>query len=239
MKPDIDAAAAGEAMVDDLMRFMPEGMSPNGWAVAAGVNRTVWGDIRRHGNPSRRTLARLLDVAGSSLAEFEALRVGVTAIGEAMDMTALASPRSRWRGPPPKDMPIFAAQECDPIIVGAVRVPAFRLDRVIRDRIARPHSLQSAVDSFGFTIPVSNMWPRFRAGRTLLVTPSLAPTIGEDLLLTLIDKADSPMMGSSFVAELVWQDSDAIRVRYFSPGVELTVERRRIGRIERIVGEAI
>jgi hypothetical protein len=28
----------------------------NAWAVNAGVSRTVWANIRRHGNPSRRTL---------------------------------------------------------------------------------------------------------------------------------------------------------------------------------------
>ena len=61
---------------DDLMRFKPEGMTPNGWAMKAGVSRTVWSDMRRHGNPSRRTLEKLLGAAGSSLAEFEALRIG-------------------------------------------------------------------------------------------------------------------------------------------------------------------
>ena len=52
---------------------MPEGLSPNAWAVKAGVSRTVWADMRRHGNPSRRTLELLLAAADSSLAEFEAL----------------------------------------------------------------------------------------------------------------------------------------------------------------------
>src|SRR5689334_18463465 len=57
------------------MRFKPEGLTPNAWAVLAGVSRTVWADMKRHGNPSRRTLERLLKAAGSSLAEFEALRI--------------------------------------------------------------------------------------------------------------------------------------------------------------------
>ena len=60
----------------DLMRLKPDELTPNGWAVKAGVSRTVWSDMRRHGNPSRRTLEKLLDAAGSSLAEFEALRIG-------------------------------------------------------------------------------------------------------------------------------------------------------------------
>ena len=61
---------------DDLMRFKPEGMTPNGWAMKAGVSRTVWSDMRRHGNPSRRTLEKLLGAAGSSLAIARPLTVG-------------------------------------------------------------------------------------------------------------------------------------------------------------------
>ena len=60
----------------DLMRLKPQGWTANAWAVRAGVSRTVWTDMRRHGNPSRRTLEKLLTAAGSSLAEFEAPRVG-------------------------------------------------------------------------------------------------------------------------------------------------------------------
>ena len=72
-----------EPIYRDLMRFKPEGLSPNAWAVKAGVSRTVWSDIRRHGNPSRRTLEKLLTAAGSSLAEFEALRIGPELRGSA------------------------------------------------------------------------------------------------------------------------------------------------------------
>ena len=70
------ADAEESQLYRDLMRFKPDGLTANGWAVKAGVSRSVWADMRRHGNPSRRTLAKLLAVAGSSLAEFEALQVG-------------------------------------------------------------------------------------------------------------------------------------------------------------------
>src|SRR5919107_1864122 len=69
-------AGDNSGIYQDLMRLRPEGMTPNAWATKAGVSRTVWSDMRRHGNPSRRTLEKLLTAAGSSLAEFEALRLG-------------------------------------------------------------------------------------------------------------------------------------------------------------------
>src|SRR5215212_7554641 len=70
------AAIEESQIYRDLMRFRPEHLTPNAWAVKAGVSRAVWADMRRHGNPSRRTLEKLLEAAGSSLAEFEALRIG-------------------------------------------------------------------------------------------------------------------------------------------------------------------
>src|SRR3954467_13586755 len=87
---------------DDLMRFRPEGVTPNAWALRAGVSRTVWSDMRRHGNPSRRTLEKLLVAAGSSLAELEAPRIspgsrpGAQAAGSVLG----DSRASGWRDAP-------------------------------------------------------------------------------------------------------------------------------------------
>ena len=79
--------ALGESQIyRDLMRFKPESLSPNAWAVKAGVSRSVWSDMRRHGNPSRRTLQKLLAAAGSSLAEFVfvVLAIGLSLVLQAV-----------------------------------------------------------------------------------------------------------------------------------------------------------
>ena len=91
-------ATADSQIYRDLMRMKPDELSPNAWAVKAGVSRTVWSDMRRHGNPSRRTLEKLLGAAGSSLAEFEALRVGPE-LGRSAGSGGLADRRPGW-GPP-------------------------------------------------------------------------------------------------------------------------------------------
>src|SRR3954464_12564985 len=94
----------------DLMRFKPEHLTANAWAVKAGVSRTVWTDMRRHGNPSRRTLEKLLVTVGSSLAEFEALRLGpeprqlaANAAGHVGDM------RWGWAQAPLPPLPLVAS----------------------------------------------------------------------------------------------------------------------------------
>ena len=91
---------AGARLIEELMRFKPDGLTANGWAVQAGVSRTIWADLRRHGNPSRRTLEKLLAAAGSSLAEFEALRVGEAAPASADRECRPGRPRPRLAGAP-------------------------------------------------------------------------------------------------------------------------------------------
>src|SRR5512138_1253383 len=98
-------SGAGEKLFEELMRFKPDGLTANGWAVKAGVARTIWSDLRRHGNPSRRTLEKLLGAAGMSLAEFEALRVGHSPPELVAD--GLAEPGRAWRGAALAQIPLF------------------------------------------------------------------------------------------------------------------------------------
>src|SRR6478609_64683 len=83
------------AIYRDVMRFKPNDLTPNAWAVRAGVSRTVWADMRRHGNPSRRTLEKLLAAASSSLAEFEALRLGPDRAAIDVSSTSIGD-KSAW-----------------------------------------------------------------------------------------------------------------------------------------------
>lgn len=239
------SAPEGEAMVAELMRFLPDGLTPNGWAVGAGVNRAVWGDIRRHGNASRRTLEKLLDFAGSSLAEFEALRVTPIAkpVGDptssaARSSAVLSDGRRGWRGGPSETLPLLGAEATEALLLGAARVPTFRLSRTREGSIARPASIREMTGAYAFALPVGNMWPRFRQGQRLVVTPTVAPVLGDDVLVRIAESR-APARHVGFVAELVWKDAHAVRLRHFSPGVEYTLERSRIAGMERIVGAAI
>src|SRR6185369_10608929 len=90
------------------MRMKPDELSPNAWAVKAGVSRTIWSDLRRHGNPSRRTLEKLLGAAGMTLAEFEALRVEHSPTQEVA--VGLAEPGRSWRGATPTPLSLFTTR---------------------------------------------------------------------------------------------------------------------------------
>lgn len=103
-------AGADESQIyRELMRFKPEGLSANAWAVKAGVSRTVWADMRRQENPSRRTLEKLLTAAGSSLAEFEALRVGVEPNYLSNNAGSVGEGAQRaWNPAQPQPLPLLA-----------------------------------------------------------------------------------------------------------------------------------
>lgn len=226
------------SIYDDLMRFKPDGMSPNGWAVHAGVSRTVWADMKRHDNPSRRTLEKLLAVAGSSLAEFEALRIGdaenprqqdpVDAVGD------IGAPG--WRGAPLPPIPVFwtavSSARC-----GDCTIDCLLIDRSRRTAsVARPLSLARDQTAFAVATLDNRMWPRFRPGRHIIVSALAPVAIGDDVLVTLVQTNESREL--SIVGELARRSAEAAELRQFNPADTIHIDGAEIGAIAKIVGEA-
>jgi hypothetical protein len=226
----------------DLMRFKPEDLTPNAWAVKAGVSRAVWADMRRHGNPSRRTLEKLLQAAGSSLAEFEALRLGDEPRARALAGAIVEDARSSMWAPaqlPP--LPLIATS-----LVGELREPGsgidlmeVRLDELI-ERLPRPISLASDPQSYAITVVGSSMWPRFRPGRRVAVSPRAPVAVGDDVLISLGpsegDRADDRL---ALIAELVRRTNDSVELRQFNPDRSFKVETGEIATVHKIAGELL
>ena len=224
---------------DDLMRFKPDGMSPNGWAVLAGVSRTVWADMKRHDNPSRRTLEKLLAVAGSSLAEFEALRIGDTAAepNERGLVGAVGVLRaSNWRGAPLPSIPVFWSA------LSTARCREGAIDCLIIDRsqrissVARPSSLATDQAAFAVTMLDNRMWPRFRPGRHIIVAAMVPAAIGDDVLVTLRPAHDRRAL--AIAGELVRRSADAVELLQFNPGKTIRLDGEDVDAIAKIVGES-
>ncbi|MBA3667316.1 MAG: helix-turn-helix transcriptional regulator [Sphingomonas sp.] len=234
-------ANADASLYSDLMRFMPDGMTPNAWAVRAGVSRTVWADMRRHGNPSRKTLEKLLAAADSTLAEFEALRLGegplvdprneVTGVGDAL------SPA--WRAGPRSPLPLLstsAAGEWGGLGSG---IELIMLDRtIVVDRIARPDSLASDAHGYAVTVLGDAMWPRYRPGRRLIVSPRAPVAIGDDVLVELRHDNGQETTVTALIKELVRRSAGFLELRQYNPDIEFRVDAADISAIHKIVGEA-
>lgn len=234
--------AAGESqIVRDLMRFKPEELSPNAWALNAGVSRSVWTDMRRHGNPSRRTLERLLAAAGSSLAEFEALRLGP----EPRQPVSIAAgrfgdARSVWNPARLPPLPLIVSN-----LAGEWGDPDSRIElveirpRELLDRLPRPTSLATDPDAYAITVVGDSMWPRFRPGRRIAVSPRSPVAIGDDVLVRLRQPASSDGRELVLIKELVKRTAGYVELRQFNPDVGIRVEAVEVEAMLKVAGELI
>jgi phage repressor protein C with HTH and peptisase S24 domain len=225
----------------DLMRLKPDDLSPNAWALRAGVSRTVWSDMRRHGNPSRRTLEKLLVAAGSSLAEFEALRIspgsrpGAQAAGSVLG----DSRASDWRDAPLTPIPVFATSMAGEWGDAVERIEQTELDRRnVLERLARPVSLANDPEAYGLTIVGDSMWPRFRPGRRVAVSPKAPVSVGDDVVLYLMsESAEADVKALVLVKELVRRTGSYVELRQFNPDATFRVPEESVGAIHKVAGE--
>lgn len=230
----------GAQLLEDLMRFRPEDVSPNAWAVRAGVSRTIWSDLRRHGNPSRRTLEKLLLAAGSSLAEFEALRIGRTPPAPEPNAN-IADPRSSgWRGAPLQPIPIVEAT-----LAGAWGEEKSGIElielrrRSVCGHVIRPASMAYDSDAYALVNPGKAMWPRFRPGRILLVSPAAPVNAGDDVLVQLRSSLGRDDAVQALARELVRRTSSFVELRQFHPDTIFRVRAADVAALHKVMGEAI
>lgn len=221
----------------DLMRFKPEHLSPNAWAVKAGVSRTVWSDMRRHGNPSRRTLEKLLVAAGSSLAEFEALRIAGEPRRDTLVAAGIADARAAsWTPARLPPLPLIATSLGGEwgAAGGGIQLVELRPDTFV-DRLPRPSSLATDPHAYAVTIVGDSMWPRFRPGRRIAVSPGSPVAIGDDILLRLQAERGGVRLG--LIGEFVKRTNESVELRQFNPDANFSVATGEIEALHRISGE--
>ena len=225
----------------DLMRFKPDRLTANGWAVTAGVSRSVWADMRRHGNPSRRTLAKLLEAAGSSLAEFEALRIGEKAQPPAATVAAgVSDPRGpKWSPAPAVPVQLYATAMGGEYGTAGHQVELTEIDTSsVIEKLVRPDTLAADRDAYAVTIVGDSMWPRFRPGRRVMVSPRAPVAIGDDVVVHL--RSEGRAEGGVvriLIKELLRRTPGFVELRQFNPDVSFRIKAEEIAAIHKVVGE--
>jgi len=226
----------------DVMRFKPDDLTPNAWAVKAGVSRAVWADMRRHGNPSRRTLQKLLGAIGSSLAEFEALRPGDERFARSSAASGLGeSGTSAWSPAQLPTLPMVGTSLAGELDRpgGGIALIEIRSDEII-DRLPRPVALVSDPLAFAITMVATSMWPRFRPGRRIAVSPRSPVAIGDDVLVSLSGSGEKDGSGKqAVIGELVRRAKDSVELRQFQPARDFSLGDAEIESMYRIAGELI
>jgi hypothetical protein len=240
----VPVTGAGESQIyRDLMRFKPEGLSANAWAVKAGVSRTVWADMRRHGNPARRTLEKLLAAANSSLAEFEALRLGPGPHRLVGSLAAtVGDERWAWSSAPLPPLPLIVSRLAGEWgeLGSEVELVEIRPGDLL-ERLPRPISLAADPDAYALTIVGDSMWPRFRPGRRIAVSPRSPVAIGDDVLVRLQPGPEGEQGGRErvLIMQLVRRSTVSVELHQFNPDLTVRVDAADVEAILKIPGELI
>ena len=221
-------ADEGSRLVEELMRFKPDRLTANAWAVQAGVSRTIWADLRRHGNPSRKTLEKLLSAAGSSLAEFEAIRIGQAVPKADLKEAGLAEKGPRWRPAPLKPIPLLACRAA-----GEWGEPGSGIELMF-DRSVRPRRSAHRPDS------LAARWRRLCGDR---IRPGdVAPLSPRATTALLRPRAQAPATmlvqlanGAALIKEMFARTAGIIELRQFNPDMRLCCRRgRRCGWVHKV-----
>jgi hypothetical protein len=175
----------------------------------------------------------LLGAAGSSLAEFEALRVMHSAQALAGSDDRLAEGGRGWRAAPLAPIPLFDTRLADEWREAGSGIELHLVDRArIVGKVDRPASMGADVDAYAVTMIGGSMWPRFRAGRRLLVSPAASIEVGDDVLVALAD-------GKVLSKELVSRSPSLIELRQFNPDISFTIDAAEVEAMHKVAGEAI
>lgn len=234
--------APSNAIYDALMAAKPEALTPNAWAVRAGVSRTVWADIRRHGNPTRRTLEKLLAAINVDASEFEArLRpIRTDVMGTGMSSSDV---RAAWALAEAKPVPLLGtAFGSDLEEIDGIETTELMMSEVL-DYLARPPSLANDAEAYAVTIIGDSMAPRFEAGEMAFVSPRAPVNVGDDVLVQLRREEDqgdinqlAGHVSTVLLKRLVRRTSATIELRQFNPDRNFTIPIARVRRIHKIRG---
>lgn len=230
----------GTELFEELMRFKPIGLSLNAWAVKAGVSRTIWNDLKRHGNPSRKTLEKLLLAADSSLAEFEALRVGRTAPEEGESCSTVGDRGQVFRDADLPPIPLVRGHAAGEWGQAGAGITSMRLEKTqVVDWLPRPQSMAQDPDAFAISVIDHAMWPRFRPGRRIAVSSKTAADILDDVLVVMRGSADNDHSAPVLLKELTGRTANSLMLRQYTPDVTFEVSLDKVLAVYRILGELI
>lgn len=232
-----DMTAPGNPPIyDALLAVKPAELSLNAWTMKAGVSRSMFNEIRRHGNPTSDTLSKLLDAIGVTLAQFEA---GATPVRTEVAGTGMSvgDVDRAWRGAPQsKPIPLLGSAiggEWDGIDE-AVELTELHLSEVL-DYLARPPSVANDPEAYAVTIVGESMAPRYEPGERATVSPRSPASIGDDVVVQLRgDGHDRITM--VLIKRLVRRTSKFIELRQFNPDMTFQIPLERVAATHRVRG---
>jgi SOS-response transcriptional repressor LexA len=106
--------------------------------------------------------------------------------------------------------------------------------------VARPQSLRDDSKAYAVTIVGDSMWPRFRPGRRVIVSPRAPISIGDDVIVQLLGEPDpvgERRVVQVLIKELVRRSASHTELRQFNPDVTFKVPASEIASMHKVAGE--
>lgn len=237
---DTMASPETTPLIDRLMAIKPPELSPNGWAVKAGVNRSVFSDARKRNNLNLDTLERLLEAAGVTLAQFQAGQTVQDIARQPTISDALASPSSPFTGQHKLDkIPVWGSAlghdhkiDLDGTIIHVEMTEIDQNDAV--NYLPRPATLGFRRDVYALYVAGNSMEPRYDAGDPIFVDPSQPPSIGDDVIVQLRD-SESDRVICALIKRLVRRSATYLELEQFNPARIFRVPMEKVARIHRVL----
>lgn len=110
----------------------------------------------------------------------------------------------------------------------------------ILDHVRRPQSLKGDAAAYAVTIVGDSMYPRFRPGRRVIVSPRAPVVVGDDVIVQLV--GDENEFGERrvvrvLIKELVRRSGSFVELKQFNPEITFKVDRTAIAAIHKVAGE--
>jgi phage repressor protein C with HTH and peptisase S24 domain len=241
---------ANSPMYDALLALKPAELSLNAWTVKAGVGRSMFTEIRRHGNPTSETLQKLLDAIGVSLSDlYSRMADGNTLVRTEVKGTGMAAHDvdRAWHGAQPvKPVPLlgsaFGGEWSD-----GVEMTELHLADVL-DYLSRPAAVAGDREAYVVEIVGDSMYPRFKPGERAVVSPRMPVRIGDDVIVQLTGARPSAAPGEEtvpdyefanritmvLIKEVAKRTPRTITLRQFNPDMTFDVPLERVAAVHRV-----
>lgn len=232
-----------------LSSLRPATMREAEWARAAQVNSSFFQSIKKGVTPRIDTLERVLAVIGVTPSQFYAMDArAVTAMpgerlaaerGHANLIQAAEAQAPFTARSFQKDVPIYGTAEGADIKLGekgavADIQPTMIEPADIVDYAFRPPGLQARKDVYALYVQGMSMEPRWSPGDLVYVDPRRPPSIGDDVIVQLVDPAGEQVI-TGLIKRLTRRNHDWIELRQFSPDQHFRIETARIAALHRVI----
>lgn len=106
----------------------------------------------------------------------------------------------------------------------------------IIDHFTRPPAYADKAGLYGLYVSGPSMEPRWESGDPLYVNPKRPPSIGDDVVVYLMQPAgDEHELEAVLLKRLVRQSGSFVELEQFNPPIVFRIERRRIKAIHRVI----